>query len=43
MYEGMLMTDYGDFVLKAEKIKKDPCPIIILAHEFFDAMPINIF
>ena len=43
MYEGMLMHDFGDYVLKAESIKKDLCPMIVLAHEFFDALPVNIF
>jgi hypothetical protein len=43
MYENLLYEDFGDFVLKADPSKIKKQPIVILAHEFFDALPVNIF
>ena len=41
----MLLEDYGHYVLKGDKyrLSEGYCPIIAIAHEFFDAMPANIF
>jgi len=43
MYEHFLVDGFGDHVILNKPIENKKCPIIVLAHEFFDALPTCIF
>ncbi|KAM3132661.1 hypothetical protein pb186bvf_015206 [Paramecium bursaria] len=40
-YEQLLIEDFGDHTFKGQPIKQPP--VIFIAHEFFDALPVYIF
>eukprot|EP01017_Pseudomicrothorax_dubius_P004982 TRINITY_DN1114_c0_g1_i2.p1 TRINITY_DN1114_c0_g1~~TRINITY_DN1114_c0_g1_i2.p1 ORF type:complete len:431 (+),score=92.58 TRINITY_DN1114_c0_g1_i2:552-1844(+) len=43
MYEHFLHEDFGEFVKTQLGADQNKAPIIVIAHEFFDALPVNIF
>jgi SAM-dependent MidA family methyltransferase len=42
MYEHYLKENFGDLIKQTIQ-NNEKIPVIIIAHEFFDALPINIF